>query len=113
MAEANGKLRPEWANGALLPAPLNDSELFELMEQTSGLVLEDGHVLMRRRDVHLLRQALGRSTVIKEVVGALEMQSSRAWSDSDPDAEGTNLSSSCEAIDEKASTFVICVRGGR
>ena len=63
MAEANGKLRPEWANGALLPPPLNDSELFELMEQTSGLALEDGHVLVRRRDVHLLRQALGRIQV--------------------------------------------------
>ena len=73
MAEAHGKLRPEWANGALLPAPLNDSELFELMEQTSGLVLEDRHVLMRRRDVHLLRQALGRIQVDLVVVTVHEV----------------------------------------
>jgi len=82
-SEVCGCLRPEWAGGAWLLAPLSESELFALMEKSENLVLRDWHVLIRRRDEHFLRQALGNSSILKEAEGFLEVHSERAEADSD------------------------------
>jgi len=82
VSEAGRDLRPEWAGGAWVLAPLSESELFAIMEESPDLVLKDSHVLMRSCDVRVLRRALGRATIATEVQVFSELPSAQASADS-------------------------------